>query len=81
MGCSLLHLTFEAAHESHEARSLGLRSREDLGADVGDRRGEAGAVGWVMVSGACHSGVCDLKSMIFKKSVLVPDCLRVGFVS
>ena len=41
MGWSLLHLTFEAAQASHEARSLGRRSRsafeEDVGADVGDR--------------------------------------------
>jgi hypothetical protein len=38
IGCSLLHLTLEAAQASHEARSLGLRSLsdEDLGAEVGD---------------------------------------------
>lgn len=29
-GCSLEHLTFEAAQASHEARSLSLRSLSDL---------------------------------------------------
>jgi hypothetical protein len=38
IGCSLLHLTLEAAQASQEARSFGLRSlsEEDLGAEVGD---------------------------------------------
>jgi hypothetical protein len=40
MGCSLLHLTLDAAQASQEARNLGLRSLSDadLGADVGDVR-------------------------------------------
>jgi hypothetical protein len=46
IGCSLLHLTLDAAQASQEARSFGLRSLSDvdLGADVGDVR-----VGVVMV--------------------------------
>ena len=43
IGWSLLHLTLEAAQASHEARSLGRRSRsaldEDVGAEVGDAMG------------------------------------------
>ena len=75
MGCSLLHLTFEAAQASHEARSLSLRSVFDLGADVGSARGVVGVdLGWLRVSGGCHSGVCDLKSIVSKcVSVCVCD--------
>ena len=51
IGCSLLHLTLEAAQASHEARSLGRRSLsaldEDVGAEVGDGMG---GVAMVVVS-------------------------------
>lgn len=47
MGRFLLHLTFEAAQASHEARSLSLLSLVDvdLGAEVGDVVVDVGAVG------------------------------------
>jgi hypothetical protein len=82
IGCSLLHLTLEAAHASHEARSLGLRSVFDLGADVGiDRRGVAGAeVGRPWVSDGCHSGVCDLKSIVLTICVIVTNSPLVNLL-
>jgi uncharacterized protein YunC (DUF1805 family) len=65
MGCSLLHLTLEAAQASHEARSFGLRSlSEDLGAEVGDLMIEADKVGVEVglpsTIGDCHCAVCDM---------------------
>lgn len=65
MGCSLLHLTLEAAQASHEARSFGLRSLADFGVVVAGRGVEVGGMGWLGVSGGCHSGVCCLNSMVF----------------
>lgn len=65
MGCSLLHLTLEAAQASQEALSLGLRSVADLGVVVAGRGVDVGGMGWDGVSGGCHSGVCCLNSMVF----------------
>lgn len=45
MGCSLLHLTLEAAQASQEARSLGLRSAADLGVVVAVRGVDVGGMG------------------------------------
>jgi hypothetical protein len=70
MGCSLLHLTLEAAQASHEARSLGLRSLsdEDLGAEVGDLVAvvdmEDVQAGLLSTNGDCHCVVCDVYDMI-----------------
>jgi hypothetical protein len=70
MGCSLLHLTLEAAQASHEARSLGLRSLsdEDLGAEVGDLvvavDMDGVEVGLWSTNGDCHCVVCDVYDMI-----------------
>jgi hypothetical protein len=65
VGCSLLHLTLEAAQASHEARSLGLRSlsADDLGAEVGDLMlsvdmvvgVDVGVSSWIC---DCHCAVC-----------------------
>jgi len=63
IGCSLLHFTLEAAQASQEARSLGLRSLADLG-DVLVWRGVEVGMGWLGVSGGCHSGVCCLNSIV-----------------
>lgn len=55
MGCSLLHLTLEAAQESHEARSLGFRSGtalEGWGAEIGEMVG--GVVEGPIANGECH---------------------------
>jgi hypothetical protein len=55
-GCSLLHLTLEAAQASQEARSLGLRSGtalDGLGTEVGESIG--GAEVAMGGNGACHS--------------------------
>jgi hypothetical protein len=72
MGCSLLHLTLEAAQASHEARSFGLRSlSEDLGAEVDDLGAEVGdlmievdkvgvEVGLPSTIGDCHCAVCNV---------------------
>jgi hypothetical protein len=66
MGCSLLHLTLEAAQASHEARSFGLRSlfNEDLGAEVGDLiteiRKDGVEVGLPSTTGDCHCAVCGV---------------------
>lgn len=66
IGCSLLHLTFEAAQASHEALSLGLRSlseEDDLGADVGERM-----IGvdleWSSTIGLCQCEVDGVKDII-----------------
>ena len=45
MGCSLLHLTLEAAQASQEARSFGLRSAADLGVVVAGRGVDVGGMG------------------------------------
>jgi hypothetical protein len=68
IGCSLLHLTFEAAQASQEARSLGLRSLSDedfgAGAEVGDLIEGADVIGveelLSSTIGACHCAVCDV---------------------
>jgi hypothetical protein len=66
MGCSLLHLTLEAAQASHEARSFGLRSlfNEDLGAEVGglitEIRKDGVEVGLPSTTGDCHCAVCGV---------------------
>jgi hypothetical protein len=59
IGCSLLHLTFEAAQASQEARSFGLRSLSDLdlGAEVGTEVGaEVGALSEVRGIGGLEIG-------------------------
>ena len=66
IGCSLLHLTFEAAHASHEARSLGLfclSDEDDFGAEIGEDM--TGADVWP--SGTmelCHCEVDGVKDIM-----------------
>jgi hypothetical protein len=36
-----------------------------LGVVVAGRGTDGGGMGWLGVSGGCHSGVCCLKSMVF----------------
>jgi hypothetical protein len=61
IGWSLLHLTLEAAQASHEARSLGRRSRsaleEDVGAEVGNRIGGVDMGLSNLAGDDCHWGV------------------------
>ena len=75
IGRSLLHLTFEAAQASQEARSLGLRSLSevDLGAEVGDLM-----VGVVMAGvdvglsrtiGECHCAGCVIEDIMIAEEV------------
>lgn len=73
MGCSLLHLTLEAAHASHEARSLSLfclSTEDSFGAEGGrDMRGVD--VGPSSTIGLCHcevDGVKDMRMVISSKS-------------
>ena len=69
MGCSLLHLTLEAAHISHEARSFSFRSLfadDDLGTEVGEDMVEA-VLDPVEPEGECHckdSGVVDIVDVL-----------------
>lgn len=70
MGCSLLHLTLDAAHASHEARSLGRRSLSDFGAEVGDLT-VGDEVGGEEV-GACHWLVCDVnEDMVATRTTVI----------
>ena len=76
MGCSLLHLTFEAAHASHEARSLGLRSLSaDFGAEVGDLIEGADVAGVDLLLSstidACHCAVCEENDMLTALEMVV----------
>lgn len=64
IGCSLLHLTLEAAQASHEALSLGFRSlsdEADLGAEVGEDMME---IEWSSTMGLCHCEVDGIKDII-----------------
>jgi len=67
-GWSLLHLTFEAAHASHEARSFGRRSLstfEDLGAEVGEGTADVEIGASSTVGAGCHCcGVCGMKDIV-----------------
>ena len=70
VGCSLLHLTLEAAQASHEARSFGLRSRSVviLETELGDGNAEEESSGageethWVVF------GVKDMMQDVWLKS-------------
>lgn len=58
MGCSLLHLTFDAAHVSHEALSFGFLSLFEavvLAAEVGGGMAAEGGIS-MLVGGSGH---CD----------------------
>ena len=60
IGWSLLHLTFDAAQASHDARSLGRRSRSaflvDEGAEVGDCMASVEVGASNLVGDCCHWG-------------------------
>ena len=70
IGCSLLHLTLEAAHASHEARSLGLfclSKEDDFGAEVGEDMIGVD-VGPSSTIGLCQCEVDGVKDIVVNSS-------------
>lgn len=66
VGCSLLHLTFDAAHISHDALNFGFRclcEAVDLGAEVGGDMVEAVVTISVIVAEGCHCEGCGVECM------------------
>lgn len=67
IGCSLLHLTLEAAQASHEARSFGFLSgveglEDPEGTEVGESIGGEGE--GPRGKACCHSGLGGVKDIV-----------------
>lgn len=72
MGCCLLHLTFDAAQASHEARSLGFRSGtalEDCWADVVESVDMVEVVEAEGDGDDCHSCVEETNAIVLEKGI------------